>query len=89
MGNGLFWLEVSPTGAQSGLVLYPKQLMSNWAELKPSVVFECDDIDVAYAGLKKKGVAFSRDLAEMPWGKFASFLDVDGNEFGLRGAWQK
>jgi lactoylglutathione lyase len=88
MGNGLFWLEVAPRGTQSGLVLYPKQLMTNWREMKPSVVFQCDDVDMVYAGLKKNGVVFAKELAQMPWGKFASFLDVDGNEFGIRGAWE-
>jgi lactoylglutathione lyase len=89
MGNGLFWLEVAPPGAQSGLVLYPKQLMTNWKELRPSVVFICDDIDATCAALKEKSVVFAKELAQMPWGKFASFLDVDDNEFGIRDAWQK
>ena len=35
------------------------------------------------------GEAFAKELAQMPWGKFASFLDADGNEFGIRSAWQK
>jgi len=83
MGEGVFWLEVAPRGAQSCLVLYPKTLMPNWAELKPSVVFRCDDIDATYSALKQKGVKFEKELAEMGWGKFASFLDPDGNEFGL------
>jgi predicted enzyme related to lactoylglutathione lyase len=89
MGNGMFWLEVAPRGAQSGLVLYPKKLMTNWSELKPSVVFQCSDIDAVYAALKDNGVFFAKELAQMPWGKFASFLDLDGNEFGIRGAWEK
>jgi predicted enzyme related to lactoylglutathione lyase len=89
MGNGFFWLEVAPKGAQSGLVLYPKELMTNWAELKPSVVFQCEDIDAVCAALKKNGVVFEKELEQMPWGKFASFLDLDGNEFGLRGGWER
>jgi predicted enzyme related to lactoylglutathione lyase len=89
MGNGLFWLEVAPKGAQSGLVLYPKKLMTNWAELKPSVVFQCDDIDAVCAALRKNGVVFAKELAQMPWGQFASFLDLDGNEFGIRGSWER
>jgi predicted enzyme related to lactoylglutathione lyase len=89
MGNGLFWLEVAPREAASGLVLYPKQLMTNWREYKPSVVFQCDDIDRVYSDLKKKHVVFAKELAQMGWGKFASFLDLDGNEFGIRGPWEK
>ena len=58
-------------------------------EQKPSVVFKCDDIDAACAALGKKGVKFAKEFTENPWGKFASFLDPDGNEFGLRGGEQK
>jgi predicted enzyme related to lactoylglutathione lyase len=89
MGNGLFWLEVAPRAAASGLVLYPKKLMTTWREYKPSVVFVCDDIDTVYFDLQNKGVVISKELTQMPWGKFASFLDLDGNEFGIRGPWEK
>jgi lactoylglutathione lyase len=85
MGNGMSWTEVAPKGACSCLVLYPRALMTNFAELKPSIVFTCDDIDGFCADLENKGVVFSRELALMAWGKFASFMDEDGNEFGLRG----
>jgi lactoylglutathione lyase len=85
MGNGLYWLEVGPKDAQTALVLFPKKLMPNYAELKPSIVFTTADIDAACATLKKRGVAFKDELANLGWGKFASFLDPDGNEFGLRG----
>lgn len=89
MGEGQFWLEVAPPGSPTCLVVYPKKLMPDWSERKPSLVFKCDDIDATCAALGKKGVKFAKELAEMPWGKFASFLDPDGNEFGLRGAAQK
>jgi lactoylglutathione lyase len=85
MGNGFFWLEVAPKDAETALVLYPKKLMTNYAELKPSIVFTCNDIDGYCAMLKQNGVFFNQELSAMPWGKFASFLDEDGNEFGLRG----
>ena len=89
MGSGLFWLEVAPRGAASGLVLYPKQMMTNWSEYKPSIVFLCDDIDRVYSDLQKNQVVIAKELKEMPWGKFASFLDLDGNEFGIRSSWEK
>jgi predicted enzyme related to lactoylglutathione lyase len=89
MGNGLFWLEVAPRGAPSALVLYPKALMSTWSEMKPSIVFQCSDIGAVYEQLQKNDVAIAKKLEQMPWGKFASFLDPDGNEFGLRDPWEK
>ena len=85
MDNGMTWMEVAPRGAESCLVLYPKELMSNFAELKPSIVFVCQDIEKFCAELKGKGVAFSQELSMMRWGKFASFKDDDANEFGLKG----
>lgn len=85
MGHGLYWLEVAPKHAQTALVIFPKRLMPNYQELKPSIVFTCDGIEAVCAYLKEQGVAFKDELAELGWGKFASFLDEDGNEFGLRG----
>ena len=31
-----------------------------------------------------RGVEFSQEPKEMPWGKFAIFLDPEGNWYGLR-----
>ncbi|MBV7336654.1 VOC family protein [Chloroflexi bacterium TSY] len=58
MGNGSRWLEVCPQGAESCLVIYPKSLMKNWAELKPSIVFECENIEALCDELHEKGVMF-------------------------------
>ena len=48
IGKAGSWLEVAPKGAGSRLVLYPKSLMTNWQQLKPSIVFECDDLQAAW-----------------------------------------
>ena len=58
MGNGLYWLEVAPPGAETALVVFPKKLMPNYAELKPSIVFNTSDIEATCATLKQNGVAF-------------------------------
>ena len=84
MGNGFSWLEVAPKNAESALVIYPKQLMTDYAELKPSIVFICDGIEDFCRKLKGNGVVFIKELSDLPWGKFASFSDEDGNKFGLR-----
>ncbi|MFY9554285.1 MAG: VOC family protein [Blastocatellia bacterium] len=44
IGPNANWIEVAPPGAQTCLVLYSKSMMTNWAELKPSVVFQCPDV---------------------------------------------
>lgn len=78
------WLEVGPQGAESRLVLYPKSLMKDWNERKPSVVFVCEDLNGKYEEMSSRGVVFTQPPAQMPWGPFAIFLDNEGNWFGLR-----
>ena len=78
------WLEVAPPGADTALVLYPKAIMDDWEARKPSVVFVVDDIEGTCDRLARNGVTFSQSLVDMAWGKFAAFVDTEGNEFGLR-----
>jgi lactoylglutathione lyase len=84
MGPRATWLEVGPKGAETALVVYPKSMMKNWKELKPSIVFVCEDIATVYQELSGKGVEFPMDPKEMQFGIFAQFSDEDGNTYGLR-----
>lgn len=86
MGNEMSWLEVAPPNAETCLVIYPKAIMPDYTNRKPSMVFHCNEIEAFYETLKTKGVHFTMELTNLPWGKFASFLDEDGNEFGLKEA---
>ena len=85
MGPQGDWVEVAPKGAPSCLVIYPRSLMQDWTERKPSIVFQCDDIQVTYEAMSSRGVPFTQPPKDMPWGKFAIFEDHDGNWYGLRG----
>ena len=58
--------------------------MENWAERKPSIVFECEDTKATYELLKKRGVEFDGKPKKMAWGAYVSFQDTDGNEFLLK-----
>jgi lactoylglutathione lyase len=78
-------MEVAPPGAESCLVVYPKSMMEDWAERKPSIVFECDNVQATYEALHSRGSQFRQQPTDMPWGPFAIFVDPDGNWFGLRG----
>ena len=84
MGPGGDWLEVGPHEAGARLVIYPRGLVDDWAQRKPSVVFECDDIQATYQQMAGRGVTFTQAPKPMPWGPFAIFLDPEGNWFGLR-----
>ena len=84
MGPEARWIEMAPPGAESRIVIYPKSMMDDWAERKPSMVFECEDIEQTHREMAGRGVEFSQEPKEMPWGMFAIFLDPEGNWYGLR-----
>ena len=84
MGPEARWVEMAPPGADSCIVIYPKSMMEDWAERKPSLVFECEDIAVTHESVAGRGVEFSQEPKEISWGKFAIFLDSEGNWYGLR-----
>ena len=79
------WIEVAPRDGQTALVLYPKSMMPDWNERKPSVLFTCEEIEKTYSELASRGVDFKQEPKKMPGGTYAIFLDVDGNEFIIRG----
>ncbi len=79
------WIEVAPKGSPTRIVLYPRSMMGNWKELKPSILFECTNIQKSYEELKSKGVNFLGEPEKMHWGSYVKFLDLDGNEFILKG----
>jgi lactoylglutathione lyase len=83
MGPRADWVEVAPPGAETCLILYPKAMMPNWEELKPSVVFCCPDVAATCRRLESLGVRVTMPPTPMAWGTFAKFLDLDGNELGL------
>ena len=83
MGPQARWIEVAPPGAQTALVLYPRSMMTNWADLKPSIVFHCEDVLETCEKLEKKGVQVRMQPTPMPWGTFAIIVDPDGNELGM------
>ncbi|HEV3386971.1 MAG TPA: VOC family protein [Gemmata sp.] len=83
MGPTANWIEVSAPGAESCLVLYPRSMMPDWSQRKLSIVFHCSDVEETYRQLEARGVRFNMQPTPLPWGMFASFTDLDGNEFGL------
>ncbi len=79
------WIEVGPEGARTHLVLYPKALMEDWEERRPSIVFQCEDIEGTVESLRANGVEVSDEIRDMRWSRYATFKDLDGNEFLLKG----
>jgi lactoylglutathione lyase len=58
--------------------------MKDWSDRRPSIIFECDDVERTYEELKKRGVEVGSEPVSMKWGKFGTFRDLDRNEFGFK-----
>jgi lactoylglutathione lyase len=86
MGPDARWIEVGPAGAASCLVIYPKSMMPDWQQRKPSIVFECENLPQTFEELRRRGVHFTQEPQAMSWGPFAMFEDTEGNWYGLRGS---
>jgi hypothetical protein len=47
-------------------------------------VLHTDSIEETCETLKARGVNLSKELSTESWGKWAQFIDPDGNEFGIK-----
>src|SRR5436309_4331280 len=87
MGPDASWLELGPAGAESCLVIYPRSMMKDWAERKPSIVFECENMRETFERMHGRGIRFVQEpKTDTLWGPFAIFVDPEGNWYGLREA---
>jgi len=70
-----FWQEGSPdpTGSSG-------QLKSG---AFPPIVMRVEDVRKTFDELKTRGVKFSQEPQEFPWGVSATFEDPDGNRFSI------
>ncbi|NEE03813.1 VOC family protein [Phytoactinopolyspora halotolerans] len=77
------WLEVTPPGAATTLVL------GGHPEMTPGslqgVLLTTDDIDADCTRLRQAGVEIEGPV-DQPWGRQATFSDPDGNGFVLSAA---
>ena len=83
MGPKGSWLEVAPAGGDTRVVIFPRAMIEDWEQRKPSIVLGCEDTEIAYRELSAKGVVFKQTPTKMAWGTFAIFVDPDGNEIVL------
>ncbi len=66
MAGNAQWVEVALPGGETCLVNYPRELMPDWAERKPSLVFYCADVAGTVAQLEARGVKIAMPPAELP-----------------------
>ena len=82
MGPDQRWVQVGPPGAETSVTL-----VTWFPAMRPGsitgMVLETDDVAADHARLRSRGVVIS-DLAEVPWGRYATFTDPDGNGWVLQ-----
>ena len=75
---GMRWVQLEPPGGGTNITLV------TWFEnMRPGslggMVIACGNVDEAYEELSGRGAEFSSPPEDMPWGRFASLQDPDGN----------
>jgi catechol 2,3-dioxygenase-like lactoylglutathione lyase family enzyme len=83
MGPDMRWVQVAPPGSTTSITLV------TWFPTMPAgstkgTVLETDDLDGDIADLKGRGVLINGEIQEMPWGRFVTFDDPDGNGIVLQ-----
>jgi predicted enzyme related to lactoylglutathione lyase len=77
------WIELKIPGAQTGVALFTSDGHEDRIGTFQGISFATDDVAKTYEELTRRGVEFSQGLTEQPWGTFAIFKDLDGNQFVL------
>jgi catechol 2,3-dioxygenase-like lactoylglutathione lyase family enzyme len=78
MGPDMRWVQVALPGSSTSITLV------TWFPTMPAgstkgTVLETDDLDGDVAALTSQGVKIDGEIQEMPWGRFVTFDDPDGN----------
>jgi predicted enzyme related to lactoylglutathione lyase len=87
--HGVLGLQVKFDFSAYGLLAFrvgneePAIILLSHPGVKPSILFEVDDVRVAYAELKAKGVNFLSEPYEINTGMAAEFEDPFGNRLGI------
>lgn len=77
------WIELRIRSSETKVVLFTAPGNEDRVGTFSNVTFMTDDIDRTYRELQERGVTFTAPLTKQPWGQFAKFQDVDGNQFVL------
>ncbi len=90
MGPDMRWVSVAPPNAATQLSLMaakglPPHIKSQAGEMINPCIFEVADFEQSCAALKARGVKFTIEPQQQPWGWWAEIEDPDGNSFGLHG----
>ncbi|HEY4383444.1 MAG TPA: VOC family protein [Ktedonobacteraceae bacterium] len=77
------WLEIALPGTETHIMLGLRGQSSSDKSGFTGYILHTDNIEETCETLKARGVNISQELSNEPWGKWAQFTDLDGNEFGI------
>jgi predicted enzyme related to lactoylglutathione lyase len=77
------WIELKIPRAETGVVLFTPPGHEDRIGKFFNGTFACDNVAATYEALKSRGVEFEKPPQQQPWGTFAIFKDIDGNQFVL------
>ncbi len=77
------WIELKIPGAETGVVLFTPEGHENRVGTTFNGSFSCDNIRKTYDELRERGVTFTQEPKEEPWGTYTIFQDSEGNSFVL------
>jgi predicted enzyme related to lactoylglutathione lyase len=77
------WIELRIPGSDTKVALFTPPGQEDRIGSFSNITFMTDDIDRTYRELQERGVVFTAPPTKQPWGQFAKFQDVDGNQFVL------
>ncbi len=84
MGEDARWLELTPPGAETHVVLFTPPGQEDHIGTFANLVFTAADVMATYEELTARGVEFTEVPAKQPWGGLmGQFKDIDGNIFVL------
>ena len=85
------WVVVRPPGAATGLLLaradgeHQEQAVGHQFAGRVGLFLRVDDFDHARRRMLDQGVEFVSAPRDEPYGRFAVFLDIEGNRWDLIG----
>ncbi|MBI5273205.1 MAG: VOC family protein [Chlamydiia bacterium] len=82
-GEGQRWIELKIPDADTQVVLFTPEGHEERIGTFSNIVFTCKDVKETHKTLQAKGVQFTQEPEEAPWGTFALFKDSEGNAFCL------
>jgi predicted enzyme related to lactoylglutathione lyase len=77
------WIELKIPRAETSVVLFTPEGHENRVGTFFNGSLACDNVQETYETLKGRGVEFVQPPKAEPWGTFAMFKDVEGNQFVL------